>query len=182
MVNYSYWLWDNAIPKSVCEAVIKDINWGDSEKGTVGLKDGSFGIDEVQRETDVVWHPPLSVMGCIIQTYMEKANELADWNYSLTAMDDVQIGRYGLKGHYDWHRDVFSPLNGVQRKLSCSVLLNDVSEFKGGDLELENVSKQPSLQQGSVIVFPSFVKHKVNPIIEGVRYSAVAWYSGPSFR
>ena len=183
MVKYSYWLWNKAISKNVCEAVIKDIEWDKTEKGTVGGPDSSYVTDKKQRETDVIWKSPTSATGCIIQTYMREANRLAEWNYDLSFMHDIQLGRYELGGHYDWHRDIFLPsVDGMQRKLSCSVLLNDASEFKGGGLMFEDVSTQPVLQQGSIIVFPSFIKHKVEPIIEGVRYSAVGWYTGPSFK
>jgi PKHD-type hydroxylase len=183
MVNYSYWLWDKIIPKSICEAVIKDTEWDKTEKGTVGGANNEFILDKKQRETDVLWESPTSAMGCIIQTYMREANKIAGWNYDLAFMYDIQLGRYGLEGHYDWHKDIFNPsIDGMQRKLSCSILLNDTSEFKGGGLVLEEVVIQPTLEQGSIIVFPSFIKHKVEPIIEGNRYSAVGWYSGPSFK
>ena len=36
--------------------------------------------------------------------------------------------------------------------------------------------------RGSVIVFPSFVWHRVKPVTKGVRYSVVAWYGGPPFK
>ena len=35
---------------------------------------------------------------------------------------------------------------------------------------------------GDVIVFPSFIDHKVAPVTKGIRYSVVAWYGGPPFK
>jgi PKHD-type hydroxylase len=62
-------------------------------------------------------------------------------------------------------------------------LLNDPSEFEGGILQLKGMEDQNVLdKQGSIIVFPSFIEHKVTPVTKGVRYSAVTWASGPSFR
>jgi PKHD-type hydroxylase len=37
-------------------------------------------------------------------------------------------------------------------------------------------------KQGSIVVFPSFIEHKVTPVTKGVRYTAVTWANGPSFR
>ena len=36
--------------------------------------------------------------------------------------------------------------------------------------------------QGTIIVFPSMLPHRVTPVTEGVRYSLVQWFSGPDFR
>ena len=36
--------------------------------------------------------------------------------------------------------------------------------------------------QGSVIVFPSFVWHRVTPVTKGTRYSLVLWTCGQPFR
>ena len=72
----------------------------------------------------------------------------------------------------------------MQRKLSISIQLNDPSEYKGGSFEFKELleKEQPKLLQGSVLVFPSFLQHRVTPIISGTRYSAVTWARGPAFR
>jgi PKHD-type hydroxylase len=113
------------------------------------------------------------------------ANQSAEWGYSLSSQENTQLGRYKStdEGYYDWHIDATPPENGIQRKLSISILLNDPSEFEGGILQFKGVEDQNVLaKQGSIIVFPSFIEHKVTPVTKGVRYSAVTWASGPSFR
>ncbi|MEC7191643.1 MAG: 2OG-Fe(II) oxygenase [Pseudomonadota bacterium] len=37
-------------------------------------------------------------------------------------------------------------------------------------------------KRGDVIVFPSYLHHRVKPVTKGVRYSIVAWYGGPPFK
>ena len=37
-------------------------------------------------------------------------------------------------------------------------------------------------KKGDLVVFPSFIEHKVAPVTKGVRYSVVAWYGGPPFK
>ena len=42
------------------------------------------------------------------------------------------------------------------RKISMTLLLNDPSEFEGGDLELMGPGKFAELKQGHAIIFASF--------------------------
>ena len=44
------------------------------------------------------------------------------------------------------------------RKISMTLLLNDPSEFEGGDLELMKEGKFAELKQGHAIIFASFIK------------------------
>jgi len=36
--------------------------------------------------------------------------------------------------------------------------------------------------QGTALIFPSFIVHKVNPVTKGTRHSLVAWIEGPKWR
>lgn len=185
MLNYHYWLWDAAVPKEVCEFVINTCDWKLSEDGAVYDADAnSFIKDYKLRTSDVIWAPELSAIGCIAASYIKAANQVAKWNYAYDWMEQIQIGRYKKDGHYDWHKDVFPPNDkNEQRKLSMSILLNDPSEFDGGELKFKELKdlQQPTLKQGSVIVFPSFLEHTVTPVTRGERYSAVTWVNGPAF-
>ena len=70
--------------------------------------------------------------------------------------------------------------------------LADGNEYEGGDLEfdLRNRGDSQSVIQtskearvkGSVIVFPSFVWHRVAPVTKGTRYSLVIWNLGFPFK
>ena len=94
------------------------------------------------------------------------------------------------KGHfYNWHKDVSVNNNTPHRKLSISVNLSDPKDYEGGDLEMKNYwgsqdLKMPTHElrkQGTVIVFPSMLMHRVTEVKKGTRYSLVQWYSGPQF-
>ena len=82
-------------------------------------------------------------------------------------------------------------MHGKLRKLSMTVSLTDPDEYEGGDLEFyfRNTDKgsQPRIceeirKKGSVIIFPSFVWHRVKPVTKGIRHSLVCWNLGYSFR
>lgn len=86
-------------------------------------------------------------------------------------------------GHYDWHLDR-GGLGIAPRKLSAVIQLSDPNEYEGGDLQLYVGSEPTNIkkQKGLVVVFPSFVLHRVTPVTGGTRRSLVAWLSGPKFR
>ncbi len=46
--------------------------------------------------------------------------------------------------------------------------------------EIKETVIEPQL--GDLIIFPSFIDHKVSPVTKGVRYSVVAWFGGPPFK
>lgn len=183
LVNYAYWKWDAILSKEFCRSALEQIDWATAE--TASVVNEQPIVDTKVRRTDVIWQEPTQPLGCIAKCYIEMANQSAEWGYSLGSQEQTQLGRYKStdEGHYDWHMDSSPPQNGIQRKLSCVILLNDPSEFEGGVLQFKGMEDRNVLdKQGSIIVFPSFIEHKVTPVTKGVRYSAVTWASGPSFR
>lgn len=108
------------------------------------------------------------------------------YKYSLYGFESLQYTEYHASenGHYTWHIDT-SVRGGQQhvRKLSFSAGLNDESEYEGGELEFwlgpEKVSYR--LKKGQIIVFPSYLLHRVAPVTKGVRKTLVGWSRGPNF-
>lgn len=179
------WNWEGVLSKEFCNSVLAEVDWSTSGTGTILEPSGEVRTDTEQRRTDIVWQNPMQPLGCIARTYIDTANHSAGWGYILSNQEPTQIGRYKSedKGHYDWHMDLQLPKDGVQRKLSISILLSDPSEFEGGELQFKGMEDHKILtKQGSIVVFPSFIEHRVTPVTKGVRYSAVTWASGPSFR
>ena len=37
------------------------------------------------------------------------------------------------------------------------------------------------LPKGSLVIFPSFIKHRVTPVTKGIRYSLVIWSLGKPY-
>ena len=78
-------------------------------------------------------------------------------------------------------------LLGTVRKISVSAILND--DYEGGEMlfrflneksELAEIAIQP--KKGDLVIFPSYLDHKVAPVTKGIRYSVVAWFGGPPFK
>ncbi len=107
--------------------------------------------------------------------------------FSLTSMPEpVQVTRYLASegGHYAMHKDMGDDFMS-NRKLSLVMLLNDPSEFEGGQLELLGITGDDKsvkeITQGTVIAFPSWELHRVMAVTKGERWSLVTWVHGPPF-
>lgn len=107
------------------------------------------------------------------------------WGFNLTKSEFIQYSEYFESGdHYDWHVDKgFNDQDpSIVRKLSMAMMLNSDEEFCGGEFEID--TSQPHKIEhklGRIVIFPSYVKHRVCPVIKGVRKSLVLWVSGPTF-
>jgi predicted 2-oxoglutarate/Fe(II)-dependent dioxygenase YbiX len=97
---------------------------------------------------------------------------------------NIQLARYDSseQGFYDWHTD-FAGLRPL-RKISVSIQLSRPDEYEGGDLELlyGNQPQPMDKARGAFIAFPSFLLHRVTPVIRGTRWSLVAWVLGDRWR
>ena len=83
--------------------------------------------------------------------------------------------------------DIIDLVNMEDKWLSYKSGLND--DFEGGEFEFAHceggefsVAKPEFEKSGSIIVFPSFMEHRVAPVTRGVRYSLVTWFLGPPFK
>lgn len=106
------------------------------------------------------------------------------YQFDMTGFNEpLQLARYGVGDFFDWHLD-FGSGNISNRKLSMTIQLTDPDEYEGGDLQFminQRVVTAPR-EKGTIIVFPSFILHRVTETTKGTRESIVAWVSGPAFR
>lgn len=100
--------------------------------------------------------------------------------------EPMQTARYAASeaGHFDWHMDVGDGPIAMRRKLTMVAQLSDPADYRGGRLEIngDGRARQAPTGQGSVVVFPSFALHRVEPVSEGERWSLTLWAHGPTFR
>lgn len=111
----------------------------------------------------------------------------AHFGFDLTEFAErMQVAWYDgtAGGHFDWHSDIGDGPFAARRKLTLVVQLSDPADYEGGRLEL-NAGFGPvaaEIRQGSAILFPSFVLHRVVPVSRGARHSLTTWVHGPPFR
>ena len=205
-LHNSYYYFKSALSEKFCDEVI---HYALQQKETLGLT-GSYEKDELNkknikklkqiRNSDLVWLNENWIYK-EVQPYVSMANEAAGWNFQWDSSEQIQFTKYKLNQFYDWHCDSWDkpydkPNEPIQhrkiRKLSMTCQLTDGSEYRGGELEFDFRNKNPKentihqckeiLPKGSVIVFPSFVWHRVKPITAGTRYSLVLWNLGYPFK
>jgi PKHD-type hydroxylase len=95
--------------------------------------------------------------------------------------EGLQFTKYEAPAsHYDYHVDRI--LHGQIRKLSITVQLTDETEYEGGNFQMFGSDQILPRKQGVMLVFPSFMVHRVTPVTKGTRYSLVGWVNGKPFK
>ena len=71
-----------------------------------------------------------------------------------------------------------------QRKVSLTVQLTDGDDYEGGDLQLwrGNTRLNAPRGKGTVVIFPSYMMHRVTEVTKGTRESLVLWVGGDHYR
>lgn len=103
------------------------------------------------------------------------------FNFKLKRINETKLLRYKPGGKYDWHQDVIYT-DSEQRKFTYIIQLSNSNEYAGGDFQFrdaDNIDLSRFREQGSLIIFPSLMYHRITPLTQGTRYSIVGWVVGP---
>ena len=168
-----------------CQQIIDCGRRQPPQQAKVGGKPGS-GTDTKKRVTTISWIPfkEMEPMYDDINTFIQKSN-LNHFGFGdIQITEQAQFTEYPEGGFYDWHIDCDVDMKHEPpvRKISMTLLLSPENQFEGGDLELMEPGKFIKLKQGHAIIFASFLNHRVNPVIRGVRQSLVMWFGGTPFK
>ena len=181
MTHLPIWLLGK-VPVEVCDAASRELE-------LIETKDASMGIDGLSvehkvRNTTVRFGPDDHWFGGVLLEHAMNANRQCGWDYEVDFHEAIQYAEYGPEQHYDWHTDTFT-LSGspVERKVTAVCLMNDPSEFEGGEFQMRLYNDYSApLEKGTIIAFPSILYHRVTPVISGKRISATIWLNGPRFK
>ena len=169
-----------------CRQIIEAGRKQKPQTAQVGMNKPGGGTDTKKRVTTISWIPfkEMGHMYVDLNNFIQKANENHFGFGDIRITENAQFTEYPEGGFYDWHMDcdVNMAHEPPVRKISMTLLLNDPSEFEGGHLELMAPGKFAELKQGHAICFASFLNHRVQPVIKGVRQSLVVWFGGKPFR
>ena len=208
--NY-YWFFKSALSDKFCNEVIKYGNLQQEELALIGshsnkknkgedLTDKDIKDLKKKRDSNIVWLDDRWIYK-EIHPYIHIANKNAGWNFQWDFSESCQFTKYKLNQYYGWHCDSWnSPYNkkdlnidGKIRKLSVTVSLSNSKDYEGGELEFDFRNKDPEkkrnivtceeiVERGSIVVFPSHLWHRVQPVTKGIRYSLVIWSLGQPFK
>ena len=107
------------------------------------------------------------------------------WDWVIDSWESFQYSEYNesYNGHYDWHIDytLKEPGQPLSRKLSFSLGISNKDDYEGGQLITKVNREEPSykLDRGEIIIFPSWMLHKVTHVTRGLRKVIVGWGRGP---
>jgi 2OG-Fe(II) oxygenase superfamily len=103
------------------------------------------------------------------------------WRFDIAGLTMITIIRYDVGDQITLHTDLQS--NACDLKLGVFLQLSPSEAYEGGVYEYGVSPPAPlSREQGTLLVLPAWVAHKVTPITAGTRYTAVCFAVGPSFR
>lgn len=196
-LRYQYWHWQGVLSNEICDKIIKLGKTKISEKATVGFEKEK--LNETLRKSNVCWFNDKWLYD-LLCPYVYEANVNAGWNFEIEHSEDIQFTEYEKNGYYSWHSDggsdhhakyskentIWESHHNKVRKLSMTVNLSHRKDYDGGDLLIKHNNQEVTCKEardrGSIIVFPSFYQHKINPITKGVRNSLVMWSLGNPFK
>ena len=169
-----------------CNQIIAAGRAQQPQQAQVGMNKPGGGTDTKKRITTIGWIP-FKEMGHMYQDlykFIVKANENHFGFGEIRITENAQFTEYPEGGFYGWHMDAEPHMQHQPpvRKISMTLLLNDSSEFEGGELEIMGPGKFVELKQGHAICFASFLHHRVNIVKRGVRQSLVVWFGGKPFK
>ena len=159
------------------------------QKGQVGNIELDTLDSTVYNNRDIAYLPPdNNTKGLYekLEKLVIQANEEL-FNFSITQVTDlIHYVIYPENGGYlDWHMDI-GKFQVNRRKLALTVQLSDPTEYDGGEFEIWFGSKEKFItvprQKGDVIIFPTFLMHRIKPITRGQRKALVFWTGGEPFR
>jgi PKHD-type hydroxylase len=204
--NY-FWYFKRAIPAHICDDIVK---YGLQIKEEMAVT-GGFGNQKLnqkqvkdlkkKRDSNIVWLSENWIYK-ELYPYIHQANTNAGWGFQWDFSEACQFTKYNKGQYYDWHCDSWESSynkpnernsHGKIRKLSVTLSLSDEKDYKGGELEFDMRNKDPDKKRntmvckqirpkGSMVVFPSFLWHRVRPVTQGSRYSLVVWNLGWPFK
>ena len=205
-LQHYYWYFKSAVPERICDDIVR---YGKSLQDKMATT-GGFGDPKTlskkqikdlktKRDSNIVWMNDKWIYK-EIHPFVHQANANAGWNFQWDFSESCQFTKYNKNQYYDWHCDSWEKpyengdTKGKIRKLSVTVSLSEGGKaYTGGELEFDfrnndtdkktNIRKcKEILPKGSLVVFPSFVWHRVCPVKKGSRYSLVVWNLGAPYK
>jgi len=185
---------ENFLSGDECDKIIEELDTEDLEDGQL-VGDYEEGIinKNVRRtlNKDIIfdrYKKPFDDTNLFnrVESALKIAN-IQYFNYDVEGIDKLRFLKYGIGGRYEWHTD-YGRHECSMRKLTGIIQLSDSNDYEGGDFEFGLTDTEGSgllkgnRDKGCLLVFPSFLSHRVAPLTKGKRYSIITWLEGDTFR
>ena len=186
-----YWF-QSAFSREELDKIYNELQDVPFQRASVIRESGDDAGSDPIRRSNIKWIPYDDPKWSWLYLKLMDLAEIANnemWGFDLeTAPEMIQYTEYDATelGHYGWHQDI-GPGNPSLRKISITVQLSEADEYENGDLEiwqggeLEEAAIGPR-GAGNVIIFPSYMPHRVSPVTRGIRRSFVLWLGGSHYK
>jgi PKHD-type hydroxylase len=171
---------EGVFPAEACEAVLA-LARPRREGQIIGPN-----ADKDYRDSRVTWIRPDQASRWLFEALMGHVQAANERHFKMDLAgftEPLQVAAYGPGQFYDWHLDYGNERFSI-RKLSFIVQLTDPAAYEGGQVEVL-CAKEPRAapqSRGALILFPSYILHRVAPVTRGTRHSLVGWIGGPPLR
>ena len=178
-----YAFWKNAFSKKECQTIINIAK----NKGLI--KGATLNDNKTKdvRDSKISWLYSSDNIDWVFRRVTDITLNLNKrfFKFNLFGINEgFQFTNYKApSGKYGKHID--RAMNIPVRKLSISIQLTNPKKYEGGELKLYNGKKEGSVmdkEQGTLIIFPSYILHEITPITKGERDSLVTWVTGKQFK
>lgn len=207
-----YYAIDKILEDYSCDNIINEnkgkvnvaTTFGSKDGGTVRKSKVSFMDEEIDNYYEALWNIGTYINKSAgwnfdiegiddVQFTRYAPNEYYEWHSDMNG-EIYERPIAGIKSIGENYEAKTPNKIGRTRKLSMTIQLSDSSDYEGGDFELATLEvrndnslvpmiyKPDFRNKGSVIAFPSYIKHRVTPVTKGVRYSLVVWFYGRMFK
>jgi PKHD-type hydroxylase len=117
-----------------------------------------------------------------LRSFLRKVNAIYRFDVADGFVEPLLLAEYRRGDGFEWHVDA-SDAETSTRKLSISIQLSPPADYSGGAFEFFPSGELAfSSRQGTALVFPSYLCHRVRRVSRGRRAALVTWAHGPVFR
>ena len=176
---YAYAYCENVFTKEECNKIIKIAK----EKGlSKGVTRGKSDV----RLSNISWLYSTDNLEWAFRKITDHVLNLNEryFNFDIFGLNEgFQFTNYKAPSDkYGKHID--RAYDFLTRKLSISIQLTDPSKYEGGELIIyeDDTGTEMKKEQGTLVMFPSWMLHEVKPVTKGERNSLVAWVTGNQFK
>ena len=174
----SFFTTPNVLTATECQQIIiyctdkcKPSTLGISKTKVGNAQDFRHSVNTFLRPEDINQLPVIKKLtDCVVKFSSQY------FKFPIRYVEPVQYAEYTEGMYYKPHIDCGATFE-CDRDISASVFLSPRNEYEGGNLSLMYPTgwEEADEQQGSMVLFPSMLTHKVEKVKKGKRSSLVLW-------